>query len=125
MSFNRWCENVEDGTKVRCTVLSADTCQSCFKNFCLDNAVKIWYKFPNVAPKIGDEVLVCKNFKNKQIVEIDEYNYINEYDLISTGRTTGIGFLNDECDTVTHWMPLPDAPQDNNVEILNNNQQAQ
>lgn len=22
----------------------------------------------------------------------------------------------------THWMPLPDAPQDNNVEILNNNQ---
>jgi len=25
---------------------------------------------------------------------------------------------------ITHWMPLPDAPQDNNVEILNNNQQS-
>ena len=26
--------------------------------------------------------------------------------------------------SITHWMPLPDAPQDNNVEISNNNQQA-
>lgn len=26
---------------------------------------------------------------------------------------------------VTHWMPIPMAPQDNKVEILNSNQQAQ
>ena len=26
--------------------------------------------------------------------------------------------------TIPDWCPLPDAPQDNNVEILNNNQQT-
>ena len=29
-----------------------------------------WYKYPNVEPTIGSEVLVCKNFKNKQIYAI-------------------------------------------------------
>ena len=79
-----------------------------------------WISVDDKLPEMGRVVLFWHTSANCVCMGVKKSNDVDNNCWLD--NDTDNYYENIESYSVSHWMPLPDAPQENNVEILNSNQ---
>jgi len=84
-----------------------------------------WISVKDRLPDNNNDMLVC-NFMDGTWADYTVAWYGNngwspQCDMLEASNHDGGAHIQ-LSEEVTHWMPLPDAPQESNEQILNNNQ---